>query len=64
MQKQAYETYRHETNGWNVRSIDAFKVEHLAFGHAVTISNDDGVGGLDLLTVTARPTGVGWRRVA
>lgn len=22
-------TYRHETNGWHVRSIDAFKVEHL-----------------------------------
>ncbi|MCW5869796.1 MAG: hypothetical protein KIS61_21245 [Candidatus Eremiobacteraeota bacterium] len=29
VQKQAYETYRHETNGWHVRSIDAFKVEHL-----------------------------------
>lgn len=29
VQKQAYETYRHETNGWSVRSIDAFKVENL-----------------------------------
>ena len=29
VQKQAYETYRHETNGWHVRSVDAFKVEHL-----------------------------------
>lgn len=29
VQKQAYETYRHQTNGWNVRSIDAFKVENL-----------------------------------
>jgi hypothetical protein len=29
VQKQAYETYRHESNGWHVRSIDAFKVEHL-----------------------------------
>ena len=29
VQKQAFETYRHETNGWHVRSIDAFKVEHL-----------------------------------
>ncbi len=29
VQKQANETYRHETNGWHVRSIDAFKVEHL-----------------------------------
>lgn len=29
VQKQANETYRHETNGWSVRSIDAFKVEHL-----------------------------------
>jgi hypothetical protein len=29
VQKTAYETYRHETNGWHVRSIDAFKVENL-----------------------------------
>lgn len=29
VQKQAVETYQHETNGWHVRSIDAFKVEHL-----------------------------------
>lgn len=29
VQKQAYETYRHDNNGWHVRSIDAFKVEHL-----------------------------------
>lgn len=29
VQKQAYQTYRHESNGWHVRSIDAFKVEHL-----------------------------------
>ncbi|MBS2035236.1 hypothetical protein JST97_09615 [bacterium] len=29
VQKQAFETYRHEKNGWQVRSIDAFKVEHL-----------------------------------
>lgn len=29
VQKQAFETYRHETNGWSVRSVDAFKVQHL-----------------------------------
>jgi hypothetical protein len=29
VQQQAYTTYRHEKSGWNVRSIDAFKVEHL-----------------------------------
>lgn len=29
VQKQAYGTYRHQANGWNIRSIDAFKVEHL-----------------------------------
>ncbi len=29
VQKQAFETYHHEINGWHVRSIDAFKVEHL-----------------------------------
>lgn len=29
VQKQANETYRHDKNGWQVRSIDAFKVEHL-----------------------------------
>ena len=29
VQKTAYETYRHESNGWQVRSIDAFKVENL-----------------------------------
>ena len=29
VQKQANETYGHQTNGWQVRSIDAFKVEHL-----------------------------------
>ena len=29
VQQQAYQTYRHETNGWHVRSIDAFKVENL-----------------------------------
>lgn len=29
VQKQANETYGHGSNGWHVRSIDAFKVEHL-----------------------------------
>jgi hypothetical protein len=29
VQKQAYETYRHESNGWQIRSVDAFKVENL-----------------------------------
>ncbi len=29
IQKQAHQTYRHDSNGWHVRSIDAFKVEHL-----------------------------------
>ena len=29
VQKQANQTYGHQTNGWHVRSIDAFKVEHL-----------------------------------
>lgn len=29
VQKQAFQTYHHESNGWQVRSIDAFKVEHL-----------------------------------
>jgi hypothetical protein len=29
VQKQANQTYRHDHNGWHVRSIDAFKVEHL-----------------------------------
>lgn len=29
VQKQANQTYRHESNGWFIRSIDAFKVEHL-----------------------------------
>jgi hypothetical protein len=29
VQKQAFETYRHEANGWHVRSVDAYKVEHL-----------------------------------
>ena len=29
VQKQAYETYKHEKNGWHVRSIDAYKVQHL-----------------------------------
>ena len=29
VQKTAYETYRHENNGWSVRSIDAFKVDNL-----------------------------------
>lgn len=29
VQKQAYQTYRHDTNGWHIRSIDAFKVENL-----------------------------------
>ena len=29
VQKTAYDTYRHEFNGWQVRSIDAFKVENL-----------------------------------
>jgi hypothetical protein len=29
VQKTAYETYRHEANGWQVRSIDAFKVDNL-----------------------------------
>lgn len=29
VQKQAFDTYRHDTNGWQVRSIDAFKVQNL-----------------------------------
>jgi hypothetical protein len=29
VQKQAYQTYHHEINGWNVRSVDAYKVQHL-----------------------------------
>lgn len=29
VQKQANQTYRHQINGWHVRSIDAFKVENL-----------------------------------
>lgn len=29
VQKSAYEVYRHDANGWFVRSIDAFRVENL-----------------------------------
>lgn len=29
VQRQAFQTYRHESNGWQVRSVDAFKVQNL-----------------------------------